>query len=183
MRPSSLLLDSYYVEELCFSVDPKYKFDPSSEEEEPKIQPDDIEVNVEPFHHPGDPLKWYFKLWVKLDDKEGKFPYVFSIRLSGFFEVSKSYSGASADQFAQVNAPSILYSAARELLAVATGRARHLSVILPLVTFYEPPAAAAPTLTTESGTKPADAQAIKEPPHKAAKKGARKKGTKKKVQA
>lgn len=178
MRPSSLLLNLYYLEELCFSVNPKYKYDPSSEEEEPKIQPGDIEVNVAPFHHPGDPLQWYFKLGVKLDEKEGRFPYIFSIKLVGFFEVSKEYPSELADRLALVNAPSILYSAARELLAVATARAQHLSVILPLVTFYEPPAATAPK--AEAGTKPTGTQAKEVLPQRAVKKGARKKATTKK---
>jgi len=135
MRASNLLLDSYYIDELSFSLDDNYVYDP---EKEPTLSASDLSVDVDPWRHPAEPLKWYFRLAVRLDDKEGKFPYRFSVRLTGFFDVQADCPPDLAEPLALVNAPAILYASARELLALVTGRSRYLSVILPSVTFFEP---------------------------------------------
>jgi len=137
MRPSQLLLDHYYLDELSFSLGDEYNFEAGVDE--PKLLPEDLDVKVQSARNPEDPLQWMFKLSVDLEDKENKFPYDFSIRLTGFFDVSKDCPEGLVDRLALVNAPSILYASARELLAVVTGRSRSLTIFLPSVSFYEPP--------------------------------------------
>lgn len=159
MRGSQLLLDNYWVEELCFSLDEKYKY----EGKDPVLSPKDLNVIVEPSRNPDNPLQWLFRLAVRLDDKVGQFPYRFTIRLTGFFEVKPGGAPDSAERLALVNAPSILYASARELLAMTTGRSRFLSIILPSITFYEPelekreievPKGTGKRITGKSETKP-----------------------------
>ncbi len=138
MRASQLRLDSYWVDELCFSLNEEYVYDSKND---PVLSPEDLDIEVEPFRNPDNPLQWYFKLAVRLDNKAEKFPYEFVIRLTGFFDVSQDCPPREIEQLALVNSPSILYASARELLAMVTGRSRYLSMILPSVRFFDPPKA------------------------------------------
>src|SRR5947209_244948 len=135
MKASQLRLDSYHLDELRFSLDDKYEYAADSE---PIITAEDLEVEVQPFRLPDNPLQWFFRLRVRLDDKEGKFPYVFSIRLTGFFEVAEDCKPEMIEPLALINAPSILYASAREILAATSARSRFLSVFLPSVRFFAP---------------------------------------------
>lgn len=134
MQASQLRLDHYYLEELQFSLDEDYLF----EENEPVPMAEDLDVTVESSQNPDDLLQWYFKLRIQLADKDSKFPYTFSIRMMGLFEVSKDCPTGLIDQLAQINGPSILYAAARELLAITTARSRCFSILLPSVRFFAP---------------------------------------------
>jgi len=140
MRPSQLQLDHYYFDELSFALSDDYIFEPGVEE--PRLLPEDLDVRVETARRADDPLQWMFKLMIRLDNKENKFPYIFSIRVTGFFDVRKDYPAELVERLASVNGPSILYAAARELFAVVTGRTRMLNIFLPTVSFYEHPEAA-----------------------------------------
>lgn len=135
MQASQLLLDQYYLEELRFSLDEKYVF----EEKDVALLAEDLDVKVEALRHPTDPLQWFFKLGVVLNDKTSKFPYDFALRLAGFFEVSKDCKPDMIEQLVMINAPSILYAAARELLAIISARSRYLSIFLPSIRFFGPP--------------------------------------------
>lgn len=168
MRASQLLLDHYYLDELSFTVSDDYNFEPGVDE--PQLLPKDLDVKVESARNPEDPLQWMFKLGVDLENKESRFPYNFSIKLTGFFDVSKDCSETLADRLAVINAPSILYASARELLAVVSGRSRFLTIFLPSVSFFEPPEA-------KAEVSPADTKAD---PVKARKKSAGKKVSRKK---
>lgn len=136
MRPSLLLLDSYFLDELNFSVDEKFVYDSAKE---PTLAAEDLIIEVDQWRHPEQPLKWYFRLSVRLDDKPGKFPYRFSVRVSGFFDVKEECPQGFVEQLALVNAPAMLYASAREVLAMVSGRSAYLSIILPSITFYDPP--------------------------------------------
>lgn len=137
MQASQLRLDQYYIEELRFSLDDDYQYEEM--DKEPRLTAEDLDVEVQPFRNPDNPLEWYFKLRVQLDDKNGKFPYVFSIQLAGFFEISDDCPEDMIEPLALINAPSILYAAAREILVTTTARSRYLSVFLPTVRFFGPP--------------------------------------------
>jgi preprotein translocase subunit SecB len=162
MRASQLRLDRYWVDELCFSFNEAYQFEPDAE---PVLLPEDLEVVVEPRRNPDNPLEWYFELSVKLPNKAGRFPYTFSIKLTGFFEVQKDCPPSEIDQLALVNSPSILYASARELLAMTTGRGRMLSMVLPSITFYEAPKKdAKPAETKQQEINPVSKKAVSKRP-------------------
>ncbi|HEV7397773.1 MAG TPA: protein-export chaperone SecB [Pyrinomonadaceae bacterium] len=168
MRPSQLLLDNYYLDEFSFSLSDDYTFEPGVDE--PKIGPEDLEVTVDTARHPEDPLQWMFKLAVSLKNKDNRFPFTFLIRLTGFFEVSKDCPTDLVDRLALVNAPSILYASAREILAVVSGRSRFLTLFLPSVSFFEP---------TKEAKAEVSSTDTKAEPVKARKKSARKVSRKK----
>lgn len=137
MQASQLRLDQYHLEELRFSLDNDYQFEKI--EDETPLTAEDLDVDVQPFRHPDYPLQWFFKLEVRLENKS-KFPYSFSIRLAGFFEVSEDCPSDMVEPLAMINAPSILYAAAREILALTTARSRYLSIFLPSLRFFGPSA-------------------------------------------
>lgn len=136
MKPSQLRLDEYYIDELRFSLDNKYEN--KGLDSDPRLKAEDLDVEVEPFRHPDNPLQWYFRLAVRLEDKEGRFPYKFLIRLTGFFEVTDDCKAEMIEPLALINAPSILYASAREILAGVSARSRFFSVFLPSLRFFAP---------------------------------------------
>ena len=100
----------------------------------------DIEVNADTQMRNGDPLSWRSEITVKSkDEKEGAYPYTFSVVYVGFFRVVKEFPSELAEQLARTNGPALLYSAAREALMYLTGRGRFPAILLPSITFLEPP--------------------------------------------
>jgi preprotein translocase subunit SecB len=66
---------------------------------------------------------------------ERKYPYDFNIILVGYFNVAEMVPEEQRELYIKVSAASILYSAAREALATATGRGPLPCVVLPPVVF------------------------------------------------
>jgi preprotein translocase subunit SecB len=70
---------------------------------------------------------------------EGDFPYSFKLVYVGFFRVVKDFPADRIEQMVRVNGPALLYSAAREALVYLSGRGRRPAIMLPSITFIEPP--------------------------------------------
>jgi preprotein translocase subunit SecB len=102
--------------------------------------PLDIEVNADTRMRSTDPLSWRCEITVRSkDEKEGTYPYTFSLVYVGFFKVVKEFPSDRVQQMVKVNAPALLYGAAREAIMYLTGRGRYPAVLLPSITFLEPP--------------------------------------------
>jgi preprotein translocase subunit SecB len=103
------------------------------------ILPSDLDVEVLPSQSETDPLEWAFELSISLSDTATRrFPYAFKIVLVGFFQVSKEYAEKgerNAELLAMVNAPAVLYSAAREQISTITSRGPVPPALLPTVAF------------------------------------------------
>jgi preprotein translocase subunit SecB len=133
MNPSPLLLDSYYFKEITI------KYHSGTENSGDKIVADDLKVNVLEMQDDDNSRKWIFQLTIELPETaKPKSPYTFRIILTGFFEVSETYQAALADKLAKANGPAILYSAAREILAILTARGFGSTLLLPSVNFLPP---------------------------------------------
>lgn len=99
-----------------------------------------IEVNAETQKRDDHPLRWRCELTVASKDEEDKnYPYTFELVYVGFFTVVKEFPSDRVEQMVRVNAPSLLYSAAREAIMYLTGRGRVPATLLPSITFLEPP--------------------------------------------
>ncbi len=134
MRPSPLQLEGYLVTELSFKAQPDFEYD--LENPLTTVQPADLKIEVALAEHQDDRLRRSCDLTVELTDTTGsKFPYVFRTIITGFFRISEKYPTEQVDIMFTTNAPALLYSAARELLATVTGRGPYPSVTLPSVTF------------------------------------------------
>jgi preprotein translocase subunit SecB len=121
--------------------------------------------------HPEEPHRWQHVLTITSQTpEERKYPYDFHITLVGYFIIADVVPPEHREAFVKVNAASILYSAARELLATVTGRGPLPAAVLPAVVFaLNPEPEKTPELTadTKAETK------------KTTKKAAKKRATKK----
>lgn len=148
LQLSALQLEGYYVTELT------YKVRPSTGEPQFHMQgsigvqhiglyqadPLTIDVQAAATQHPQDLNRWQNVLTISSQNPpERKYPYDFQITLVGYFTVSEQVPAERREGFVKVNGASILYSAARELLATVTGRGPLPSVVLPTVVFVIPP--------------------------------------------
>lgn len=141
MQLSPLQLEEYVLKDLRFTLISPLVSAPSSEVNYDKI---DIEVNAETRVRTDDPFSWRCEVTVRSkDEKEGTYPYSFQLTFIGFFRVAKEYPSDRIEQMVKANAPALLYSASRELLLSVSGRGRFPAILLPSVTFIEPPKTAA----------------------------------------
>ena len=83
--------------------------------------------------------KWMVQLEIKqAQDKDNGCPeYSFHIESVGFYDVSDNFPAEKSEQLVRVNGPALLYSAARELIAMLTCRGPFAPVNLPTVTFID----------------------------------------------
>lgn len=139
MQRSPLILDYYFVKKIRFEL--KAGFDENLDRDLQTIKSPKLNVDVISGQNSEDPLAWRFELNIGVDEKssEKDFPYTFDVTIVGFFRVEKTYPSDIAEMLAQVNAPSILYSAAREFLASVTGRSPYSAIILPSISFMPLP--------------------------------------------
>jgi preprotein translocase subunit SecB len=120
-----------------------------------------LEVDSETKMRGGNPRKWRSKVTVQSRAEQGKvYPYSFRIEYTGFFTVADEFPEEFVEQMVKTNAPAVLYSSAREALMFLTGRGRLRAVLLPSVTFLEPPKSYA----QKQNTPPCLARSKKRPP-------------------
>lgn len=63
-------------------------------------------------------------------------PYFFRVEVVGFFNVADSYPKQNAEWLVRTDAPSVLYSTARETLRAAMASGPFRALLLPAVSFY-----------------------------------------------
>lgn len=138
MSLSPLQLHRYFIEEFFCKANPDFK-------KGSKIGMDAFQVFFETGDE-EDPRMRRIRLTVSLDiTKGGNEPFAFKVVLVGFFEVVKEFfegqGPEAANKLVNVNGPALLYSAARELLALVSGRGpypdKSVDVLLPSITFLD----------------------------------------------
>jgi preprotein translocase subunit SecB len=170
LQVSALQLEGYYCTELTFKVRPL--------EGEPQFhmvsgigvqhigiyEPDPLTINVAAaaIQHPDEPSRWQHVLTVTSQmPPERKYPYDFQIALVGYFKVLEVVPPEHVEGFVKVNAASVLYAMAREMLATTTGRGPLPSVVLPTVVFRLDPEQQLETKAQAGGKKAANKGAKK----------------------
>ena len=98
------------------------------------------------------PQKWCVQIIVELNNPEKSIAaYTGRIEFIGYFTVDDKFPKDKVEQLARVNGASILYAAAREMIANITGRGPWRAIQLPSVSFVEDaPKDKVPTHTAES---------------------------------
>jgi Preprotein translocase subunit SecB len=147
MKPSPLTLEGYYLRELSVEMNPKFEkgqnlaawlgFHYHPDE---SYEPDLItyEANGAIAIKKDDPLRRIYELKITSDrSPRKKFPYFFEIAVEGYFRIAEDYPAEKVELLFHANAPALLYAAAREILAVVTGRGPFPAVILPSVSFLD----------------------------------------------
>lgn len=134
MRVSPLSLVEYFTTQLAFEATANFSADSSVN----KVEAEDLEVEVKEFRQNENPLDRACQIKISLKDSAGsKYPYSFSISLTGFFEVLPDWPTDKIDLLVSTNAPAMLYSAARQTLLAVTGTGPHSKLLIPSVTFLK----------------------------------------------
>ena len=154
MKLSPLQLQDYFVAEFHFSLNSKYDVSKGLEK---KLE--EMEATPQCHRHTDNPLKWTVELELKYQPAaETNTPYIFSLTLVGYFEVSKTFDPNVVERLVHTNGPSVLYSIARELVREQTARGPDGPFILPTASFLTAPAEiAAPSVPTPAAALPEEA--------------------------
>lgn len=184
---SPLQLEGYYVRELSFKIKPdldeRVQFQMQigvGLQLDGLLNPDPLTVNVQSAaaSHKEDPYRWKCLVRVESNNPPDRiYPYEFLVILVGYFVVDEQVPREVIENLLKVNGASVLYSAAREVIASATARGAFPEVLLPTVTFMpndEPEQA-------EQKQLPPPKEEVEAKVERPSKKGAKKKGAKKKA--
>lgn len=137
MKLAPLQLEHYFIKSLRFDL--RAGFDEREALDEGVALPD-FNVTANVTQDTDDPRRCRCELMIELlDDSDGKFPYTFVIVLVGVFLVSTKYPEDQVELLLKVNAPSILYSAGREIALNVSGRGGYPPFLLPSVSFAPSP--------------------------------------------
>jgi preprotein translocase subunit SecB len=132
---SKLQLNSYFLKELSYFLKDSLEKPPS-----PKTHEKIIELEITDLTVPldGSDHGWRCELTIKSTNSEPEHFYEFRIVLVGFFSTDPGLDANFAKMIAETNAPAVLYSTSREIVATVTRRSPYPATLLPAVTFLRP---------------------------------------------
>ncbi len=135
MNLSPLQLDSYFLKKVHFEVSDAY--DPKKP---PNVRLSDIEVDTGATPVAADRREWRVDVVVRETPSPGvNTPYSFHLHLIGQFRVHPKYPDEKVETLVWVNAVSVLYSTAREVLRSLLSQGPFGTMLLPTVSFPPPP--------------------------------------------
>src|SRR5215213_4988177 len=185
MRASPLQIEGYYVQSLSIKLDPKVGdraglqvFPEYHVQLDEPFEPTPINFRVGRTvgQHESDSSRWRYEIKIISQGKSTKnSPYNFDITLIGYFQVDEAYPADKAELLVHANAPALLYSAAREILAIVTGRGPFPALVLPSATFLDDAERMAATAAKKIGSGSTKKAVVKRTSKKASKKASRKK--------
>lgn len=133
IKPSPLKLIQYSVEEMHVVMRELRITEPTPV---PYLATDDLDVNVEHFGMKEDANARLCRLQVKLRETDKLYPYRFTIRVVGIFQLpAEGLNPQQRDTFIRFSMPSVLWSTARETLAEMMSKGPYPPMVLPIVTF------------------------------------------------
>lgn len=93
---------------------------------------------VELQKHAKNNRSWKVALKINCTPKEDNVcAYTAAVELVGFFEIDKDWDESKIEDIVAANAPAILYSSARELILLITGRGPFPPLALPAASFVD----------------------------------------------
>lgn len=152
MKPSSSPLEclGYFVTSMAVETNPKH--DPKRET---SLHVNDIEVIADAIRDEEDHARWRVILQIKQEvDAEKNGPYNFRLSMMGDFRVRVKVKEDVAERLIRINASSILYGAAREILRVAMSNGPFPPLLLPSISFYYEAGAATDAKVSKPAPKP-----------------------------
>ena len=133
MRAAKLQLEHYSVLELFFKLQFEEGFDL---DERPILKPSDLLVEVGSGINDDDSEENLCQVKIRLkNERLEMYPYDFRVNLMGSFRIASSVSDKTKQVLLKTNAPSMLFTAARELLLLTSGRSNSWPIMLPTVAF------------------------------------------------
>ena len=134
MKPniSQLLVKRYFVTDLLVQANKSFDESAAMNLGFESLQ---IESNIATPVHDGEDWEVALRLFYQGSEKVNS-PYFFRVEVVGFFNVADSYPKQNAEWLIRTNAPSVLYSTAREALRSAMASGPFKALLLPAVSFY-----------------------------------------------
>lgn len=142
MKLSPIQLLDYHVTSLTVEASVSFQRDKPMD-----LDPADLQVDASSrLLTDGDDPRWAVTLNLRHEPVEGRnIPYRLAIDLVGLVSTVMKKIDAGVNHAIEVNGPSMLFGAAREILREATARGPHGSIIIPSASFFTaPPSANAP---------------------------------------
>lgn len=133
MKTSNLQLDNYFVSSFSFAMNDGFEKGKTENNLSPSF-------NVKCDYENVGRKKYQRKCKVQIELTEGtkdSFPYRFNIALYGLFTINRTLTSEDSETLFRVNAPALLYSAAREIVFSMTNHTEHQGFLLPSVTFID----------------------------------------------
>jgi preprotein translocase subunit SecB len=141
MKSAPLVLEAYFAEGFEFKVNPRFDINqpPELRWEDFQVVPNVEAVSPQPQQEglfDKDQVRVQIRLRVQFQPShEGNYPYTFRIDLIGYFNAPATAKNTDPLNLLKVNGSSILFGAAREMIANFTSRGPFRSVILPSISF------------------------------------------------
>lgn len=108
---------------------------------------------------------WQVSLKLKYQPSpEVNVPYHFALEMTGFFQVHKKCEPEMKDRLIKINAPSLLYGAAREFIRSLMSNGPYPALLLPAVSFMPEKMVAKASKATETKAAAVDAKAASAQP-------------------
>lgn len=138
MQLAPLQLTDYFVHSLRVEASPDFESD-----HETDLDIDSLQVEHECIALDDDALpRYHMAMTIRQDLVPGKnIPYSYELRMVGRIVASPDFPADKLQRAVEVNGPSMLFGAAREILRAATGRGPYGQVLIPSTTFFRPAAA------------------------------------------
>jgi len=138
LKTSPLQLLRYFVPEIACTANKEFNV-----EKDVEVSMDQFQVLVElsRSEEEEEQNSWLLDMAViqQIGPKQN-FPYEFKLNIVGIFSCKKELpNGIDEERFVKVNGASILYGVAREIVRSTTANGPWSELIVPTVSFFEPP--------------------------------------------
>lgn len=137
MKPAPINLLDYFATDIALTANPGF-------DAKRGLEFKSADFNAEPtvLRSPTESIerRWQVSLEIRHAPGEGvNYPYAYRVRLVGFFKVEDWVALENEERTARIQGASVLYGMAREIVRALTGRGPHRPVLIPTVSFYDPP--------------------------------------------
>jgi len=137
MKTAPITLLDYYVTDMSVTANREFAYDKPLDirSRDFSVTPSVMRVALE-----NEPRRWQVTLEIKNILNPGiNSPYAYRFILVGFFRAEASVTPENEERTVRIQGASVLYGMAREIVRAMTGRGPHRAVLLPTVSFYDPP--------------------------------------------
>jgi hypothetical protein len=139
MKPAPINLLDYFATEIALTANPEFDANHPLE-----FRAGDFVAEPTVLRSPSGAIerRWQVSLEIRHSLGEGvNYPYSYRVRLVGFFRAEDWLMAESEERTVRIHGASVLYGMAREIVRALTGRGPHRAVLIPTVSFYDPPPA------------------------------------------
>lgn len=133
MSQSPLIIEEYNLKSFVWNSNPELL------EENPDAVPQGFNIDTTVDRNEDDENRWRVGLRVSTMSNNEKSVFSFDISYVGYFQVAEGFPAELSEKLVAVNATSILFAAAREMILLVSGRSLPNAIILPSVSFVEKP--------------------------------------------